>query len=274
VRSPPLLSLRSPLLASHGFRHGFSLRAGGVSQGPFAGLNLARGVGDDARYVAENHALLARDVGYDVARLYEVSQVHGARVEEVDAAEAPELFRQRKADALFCAPGPAPRGSANSASAASGLAIGVRVADCVAILLAHAPSGAVAAVHAGWRGVVGEVVSATLSALAARVAAPPAQWIAAVFPHIGAGAFEVGEDVAQQIAETVPEEPSVIVRGAEKPRVDLGRAVELQLRRAGLANENIERLAGCTFSEPERFFSYRRDGAASGRHLAVIVSRC
>jgi YfiH family protein len=288
--------LRSPLLASHGFRHGFSLRAGGVSQGPFAGLNLARGVGDDARYVAENHALLARDVGYDVARLYEVSQVHGARVEEVDAAEAPELFRQRKADALFCAPGPAPRGSANtasaasglatrsasaasglatgSASAASGLAIGVRVADCVAILLAHAPSGAVAAVHAGWRGVVGEVVSATLSALAARVAAPPAQWIAAVFPHIGAGAFEVGEDVAQQIAETVPEEPSVIVRGAEKPRVDLGRAVELQLRRAGLASENIERLAGCTFSEPERFFSYRRDGAASGRHLAVIVSRC
>lgn len=260
--------MRSPLLARHGFRHGFSLRAGGVSQGPFAGLNLARGVGDDARHVAENHALLARDVGYDAARLYEVSQVHGTRVEEVHAAEAPERFRQRQADALFCAPGPAPLETAN------GLAIGVRVADCVAILLAHAPSGAVAAVHAGWRGVAGEIVSATLNALAARVAAPPAQWIAAVFPHIGAGAFEVGEDVAQQIAESVPEQPSLIVRGGEKPHVDLGRAVELQLRRAGLAGENIERVAGCTFSEPERFFSYRRDGAASGRHLAVIVSRC
>jgi YfiH family protein len=256
-------------------------------------LNLARGVGDDARHVAENHALLARDIGYDVARLYEVSQVHGARVEQVDGAEAPELFRQRQADALFCAPGPAQLGTAsaasglanntasaasglanNTASAASGLAIGVRMADYVAILLAHAPSGAVAAVHAGWRGVVGEVLSATLSALAARVAAPPAQWIAAVFPHIGADAFEVGQDVAQQIEATVPEEPSVIVRGGEKPHVDLGRAVELQLRRAGLARENIERVVGCTFSEPERFFSYRRDGAASGRHLAVIVSRC
>jgi YfiH family protein len=290
------LSLRSPLLARHGFRHGFSLRAGGVSRGPFAELNLGRGVGDDASHVAENHALLARDVGYDVARLYEVSQVHGARVEEVHAEEAPELFRQREADALFCTAGPVPPGAAStaraasglaigsasaasglaigSASAGSGLAIGVRVADCVAILLAHAPSGAVAAVHAGWRGVVGEIVSATLSALAARVAAPPAQWIAAVFPHIGAGAFEVGEDVAQQIAESVPEEPRVILRGGEKPHVDLGLAVELQLRRAGLAGENIERVVGCTFSEPERFFSYRRDGAASGRHLAVIVSRC
>ncbi len=269
------LSLRSPLLDRHGFRHGFSLRAGGVSQGPFAGLNLARGVGDDAQHVAENHALLAREIGYDAARLYELSQVHGAQVEQVDGCEAPELFRQRKADALFCTPGRVVPGRVVPGLVATDpLAIGVRVADCVAILLAHPPSGAVAAVHAGWRGVVGEVLSATFGALGAHVAAPPAQWIAALFPHIGAAAFEVGQDVAEQVAACVPEEPSVIVRGGPKPHVDLGRAVMAQLVRAGLARENVERVSGCTYSEPERFFSYRRDGSVSGRHLAVIVSRC
>lgn len=262
------LSLRSPLLTRHGFRHGFSLRGGGVSLAPFAGLNLARAVGDDARHVAQNHALLARDIGYDAARLYEVSQVHGAQVERVDGAEAPESFRQRRADALFRVPAAAELG------ADQGIAIGVRVADCVAVLLAHPASGAVAAVHAGWRGVVGDVLSATLDALDAHVAAPRAQWIGAVFPHIGAPAFEVGEEVAEQIAACVPEEPGLILRGRAKPHVDLGRAVVAQLVRAGLAPENVERVAGCTFSEPERFFSYRRDGAASGRHLAVIVSRC
>jgi YfiH family protein len=260
------LSLRSPLLVRHGFRHGFSLRTGGVSSEPFASLNLARGVGDDARAVAENHALLAQDIGYDVARLYEVSQVHGAEVAAVDPALPPERLRQRQADAIFCAP----RAGANAAE----VAIGVRVADCVAVLLAHPESGAVAAVHAGWRGVVSGVLSATLRALSAHVPGPAGRWIAAVFPHIGVGAFEVGEDVAQQIAACLPKEPNVVVRGGAKPHVDLGRAVVAQLTHAGLSAENVERVIGCTFREPARFFSYRRDGAASGRHLAVIVSRC
>jgi hypothetical protein len=253
------------LLARYGFRHGFSLRSGGVSRVPFDSLNLARGVGDDSRAVAENHALLAREIGYDAARLYEVSQVHGAAVEQVEAALAPETFRQRKADALFCVP---------ASPHEREIAIGVRVADCVAVLLAHPGSGAVAAVHAGWRGVVSGVLSETLRALNNRVQGPPGSWLAAVFPHIGAGAFEVGEEVAQQISESVPEDPNVVVRGGAKPHVDLGRAVLAQLTRAGLLAENVERVMGCTFREPGRFFSYRRDGAASGRHLAVIVSRC
>jgi hypothetical protein len=260
------LSLRSPLLAKHGFRHGFSLRSGGVSRAPFASLNLGRGVGDDPRAVAENHALLAQELGYDVARLYEVSQVHGADVAEVDAALAAEAFRQRRADALFYAP----EASENPHE----VAIGVRVADCVAVLLAHPESGAVAAVHAGWRGVVGGVLDQTLRALTDRGRGPARAWIGAVFPHIGVSAFEVGEDVAQQIAESVPEDPSVVVRGGAKPHVDLGRAVVAQLTRAGLPAGNVERVIGCTYREPERFFSYRRDGAASGRHLAVIVGRC
>jgi polyphenol oxidase len=254
------LSLRSRLLDRHGFRHGFSLRTGGVSEAPFASLNLARGVGDDPAHVAENHARLARDIGYDGARLYELSQVHGAHVERVSAALAPEALRARQGDALVCA--------------LPGAAIGVRVADCAAILVAHPQSGAVAAVHAGWRGVVEGAIGAALSALCHDAEARPEQLLAAVFPHIGVDAFELGEDVAQQIAASATEDALVIQRGPGKPHADLGRAIVVQLARAGLAAENIERLPGCTFREPERFFSYRRDGAASGRHLAVIVSGC
>jgi polyphenol oxidase len=254
------LSLRSPLLARHGFRHGFSLRTGGLSQPPFASLNLARGVGDDPAHVAANHALLARDVGYDVARLYELSQVHGAHVENVDGLFSPEQIRERQGDAICCVK--------------AGLAIGVRVADCAAILLAHPQTGAVAAAHAGWRGLVHGVLASALRALSASAQARPEQLVAAVFPHISSDAFEIGEEVAQQIAASAPEDLAVIVRGGEKPHADLGRAIRAQLLRAGLLAENIECVAGCTLGEPERFFSYRRDGAASGRHLAVIVAGC
>lgn len=254
------LSLRSRLLDQHGFRHGFSLRTGGVSEPPFATLNLARGVGDDPAHVAENHARLARDIGYEEDRLYELSQVHGAHVERASTGSVSEALRARQGDALVCA--------------VPGAAIGVRVADCAAILLAHPKSGTVAAVHAGWRGVVQGVIGAALSALCQEAEGRPDQLLAAVFPHIGVDAFELGEDVAQQIAASAPEDSEVIRRGWGKPHADLGRAIVAQLARAGLAAENIERLPGCTFREPERFFSYRRDGAASGRHLAVIVAGC
>jgi YfiH family protein len=254
------LSLRSSLFTRHGFRHGFSLRSGGVSEAPFATLNLARGVGDDPEHVSENRARLGRDIGYDPLQLYEVSQVHGAHVESVHFSGPAASFRERAADALYCRE--------------IGTAIGVRVADCAAILLAHPQSGAVAAVHAGWRGVVRGVLEATLAALCSDGSARPEQLIAAVFPHIGVGAFEVGPDVAEQIAASAPDDPNVVVRTGERPHADLGRAIQAQLRRAGLLRAHVERVAGCTFSEPERFFSYRRDGAASGRHLAVIVAGC
>jgi YfiH family protein len=251
-------------------------------------LNLGRGVGDDPGHVAENHTLLARDIGYEAERLYEVTQVHGARVAEVDLALAPAAFRVREADALFCSRmGPRAstfarprggvllaRGPARFDQQDDGVAVGVRVADCAAILIAHPESGGVAAVHAGWRGVVQGVLANTLSAFTASLEARPGALIAALFPHIGGDAFEVGTDVAHQIAASAPEDPRVINWAGEKPHADLGRAIRAQLLRAGLLAEHIEHIPGCTFREPARFFSYRRDGSASGRHLAVIVAGC
>ena len=252
------LALRSSLLHSFGFRHGFSLRGGGVSAPPFATLNLGRAVGDLPEAVAENHLRLAAELGYPGDALYEVTQVHGAQVERI-GEEAPEAIRAREADALVCARG--------------GRAIGIRTADCTPVLLADPHTGAVAAAHAGWRGAVAGVVEAAVAALCAEARAPRERLIAAVFPCIGPAAFEVGDDVAAQLAAAVGSD-AVIQRGVGRPHVDLGGAVCRLLLRAGVPAARTERVAGCTFAEPARFFSHRRDAGNTGRHLAVIVARC
>lgn len=250
------LSLRSELLSSHGFRHGFSLRAGGVSQGAFASLNLGRSVGDEPRAVEENHRLFADDVGYESELLYEVTQVHGAGVHELALAAAPELVRACEADALVSARG----------------VIGVRVADCAPVLLADPASGAVAAAHAGWRGLVAGVIEASVARLSALAHAPRSQLIAAVFPCIGPEAFEVGEDVAAAIVAATDE--SVRLAHSTRPHIDLARGVQIALARSGLTPACIEIVPGCTFGEAGRFFSHRRERGVTGRHLAAIVARC
>lgn len=251
--------LRSELLSRHGFRHGFSLRAGGVSQGAFESMNLGRGLGDAPDHVAENHRRLASIIGYAPERLYEVTQVHGAHVEHVAIQVSASEFLSREADALLLSE--------------PDYAVGVRTADCVAVLLADPQSGQVAAAHAGWRGVVQQVVPRAVAALCASACADPARLLAAVLPHIGESAFEVGPDVAAQIAASVPSGASPIVPGP-KPRVSLQRCIEGQLRAAGLRAERIDVVPGCTYSDPARFFSFRRDGAQTGRHLAVILAGC
>jgi YfiH family protein len=230
-----------------------------VSLPPFDSLNLARTLGDEPQHVVENHRRLAQEVGYDAARLYEVSQVHGATVQAIDAQCAPEQFRRNEADALI--------------ATLMGYAAGVRVADCAAVLLADPVTRAVAAVHAGWRGTVQGVLGRAVEALCAASGAEPGRLLGAVFPHIGVDAFEVGADVANQIADSAPGAEQVVIEG-ERPHADLRRALLWQLQLAGLAAQSIDSVAGCTYADKVRFFSYRRDGARAGRHLAVIVAGC
>jgi YfiH family protein len=230
-----------------------------VSPAPYTSLNLGRTVGDDPAHVEDNLRRFAGDVGYDPERLYEVVQVHAARVEHVEPGVSAVAFRTREADALV--------------SGTSGAAVGIKVADCVAVLLADPVTGAVAAAHAGWRGVVASVLGATVQALGQHHGVPASRLCAAIFPCIGPSAFEVGEEVAAQLESAVG--TAAIVRaGTPKPHVDLGLAVRVQLTGAGLLADHVETLAGCTFGDPSRFFSYRRDGGVTGRHLAAIVPRC
>ncbi|HBQ18711.1 MAG TPA: peptidoglycan editing factor PgeF [Myxococcales bacterium] len=242
-----MMWLRSKRLEEAGFRHAFSTREGGVSEGPFASLNLARTVGDDPAAVAENARRF--EAALECDRLYEVSQVHGRAVERVSHEPVAEI-RRREADALV--------------TSVAGAAVAVRTADCVPILLADPASGAVAAVHAGWRGVAQNILRVALEELGA------ADPIAAIGPHIRLDAFEVGPEVAAEIARAVPGARVVEAR-APRPHVDLAAAVRAQLAEAGVTE--IDDVGGCTHAEPARFFSHRRDAGKTGRHLSAIVAR-
>ena len=148
----------------------------------------------------------------------------------------------------------------------------MRIADCAPLLLLDTESGAVAALHAGWRGTVGGVVAAGVQALLQRGGGRREALAVAIFPHIRRCCFEVGDDVAAELARPRPIR-DVVDRSRGKPHVDLTAILVAQLAALGVARERIDDVAGCTRCEAQRFFSFRRDGKQSGRHLAAIVSR-
>lgn len=249
--------LESALLRRAGFRHGFSTRVGGVSGSgacPFSTLDF--GVQDAKENVEENVRRLARAIGFDASRLYQASQEHSARVER--AAGDPASVRAREADALV------------AFASAEPVAVGVRTADCTPVLVGDRESGAVVAIHAGWRGVVRGVIAAGVRALEAK---SPSSLVAAIGPCIEVCCFEVGDDVAAEIASACGDASVVHRDRGSKPHVDMRRAPRAQLRALGIDDARIEDVAGCTKCDASRFFSYRRDGARSGRHISVIVSR-
>ncbi len=234
--------LQSARLAKHGFRHGFSLRAAG----DFALLRAPE-------KLRAAQAAVGEAVGFDPARLYQVRQVHGKRV--LEGAGDREALEREEADALV--------------GRAADIAVAVRVADCVPILLADPETRNVAAVHAGWRGVEARILEASVTAMAPR--SERARLVAAIGPCIGACCFEVGEDVAERIVAVSA--ASVVVRRAPpKAFVDLRAAVRAQLRHLSFDDAAIEDVGGCTRCNPTDYHSFRRDGEASGRLLAVIVA--
>jgi hypothetical protein len=234
------------LAAVPGLRHGFSDRNGGVSQGRYASLNLAAKWGDDPEHVAENVRRLADAAGFDPARLRRVTQVHGATVRWASQCEV-----STEADGLCCRRG-------------EGVVVAVLTADCVPILLADEAGTVAAAVHSGWRGTVADIAGAAVRTLA-QAGVDPARLRAAIGPCIESGAFEVGDEVAERFA------PAYVARAPDgNAHVDLVAAVRDQLVSAGVAHAAITRVGGCTHDHPDRWFSYRRDGAGIGQMLSFV----
>ena len=146
----------------------------------------------------------------------------------------------------------------------AGLALSVITADCVPIVLAG--PGGIAAVHAGWRGLVNGVIPATLRELPG----PLAEWTAWIGPAIGACCYEVGEDVAEQVVSASA--PEVAIPGpAGKPHLDLPGAARRQLEKAGVGQVVV--LPRCTRCDEEKLWSYRREGQAAGRDIGFIWRR-
>lgn len=232
-------------------------RAGGVSSGPFASMNLGDAVHDEPAAVHENRARLGQWLG---AQPVFLSQVHGARVVHLQARDAEAGRPPIKADA--------------SISTQPGLACVAQVADCLPVLFA-APK-AVGAAHAGWRGLAAGVLDNTVSALCEASGCAPYDLTAWLGPCIGPAAFEVGADVLLAFGVD-PESPDSALftyrtNAAGEPRW-LANLAGLARRR--LMAQGLSRISGgswCTVSEAGRFFSFRRDRVC-GRMAAAIALR-
>ena len=240
--------VRSPILAS--MRHGFSTRQGGVSTGRYESLNLSSKWGDDPAHVEENRRRFATEGGFDPARLFTVRQVHGANVVRIRPGMTPSEVAALEADALV--------------TDVEGVVLAVGTADCVPILIGDG-RGRIAAVHAGWRGTVANIVGVAVRALV-ELGARADQLRAALGPSICNRCFEVGPEVADQFRPLV----GSVDDGGTKPHVDLRLANIVLLARSGV--RTIDAASPCTMCEPERFFSYRRDGAKIGQQLSFIAA--
>jgi polyphenol oxidase len=258
--------LVSPLLAHEGFQHAFFTRRGGHSPAPFDSLHFGT-AGHGADDLAANVRQAAAVLSVDPARLYTATQVHGREAIVVRGTEDRlELLRHR-ADAVV--------------STAPRVACGVKVADCVPVLVAHRATGAVAAIHSGWQGTELNVTAAAIASLLGELGASgngsnaggAPDLVAAIGPHIEVCCFEVGDDVAERLRRCAPLADVVDQRRGARSHVDLRGIVRTQLEAAGLAREAIDDVRGCTKCDRARFFSYRRDRDDSGRLLAAIAVR-
>jgi YfiH family protein len=248
----------SPLLAQAGVPHAFSTREGGISTAPFDSLNLGNPHGspvqDDQQNIRENYRRLQLSTGMSALERCWVHQVHGGDVVFVRAEH--EFSNGAKADALVCDD---PR-----------RVVSVRVADCAPILMASEDGRAVAAAHAGWRGVAAGVIPNTIRELRRMSDAPI---LAAIGPCIGREAFEVGSDVLEQFSLLFGSDAPVDANGNGKGHVDLRRAIELQLLAAGVSADRIESTDRCTHRDATEFYSHRRDRGITGRMAALIAPR-
>jgi polyphenol oxidase len=220
-------------------------RNGGVSTGPYASFNLGRRSGDDPQAVAANHARLRGLLPQEPKWL---KQVHGTRVADADAPdEMPE------ADA--------------SLARRAGTVCAIMIADCLPVLLCDRKGSVVAAAHAGWRGLAGGVIENAVREMA-EAGAAPAELLAYLGPAIGPSAFEVGCDVYDAFLARDP----LCAQAFTPHRPGKWLADLFLLARQALERSGVGSIYGgdlCTVSDPQRFFSYRRD-KTTGRMAALI----
>jgi YfiH family protein len=224
-----------------GVRFAITDRTGGVSEGPYAELDLALHVGDDAAAVAANRDRLAAALG--VTGIAWMEQVHGREVAVVDAPQDPPP----QADALV--------------TTVRGLALAVLVADCTPVLAADPAAGVVGVAHAGRKGLALEVVPALLARMRELGAA---DITARVGPAICGRCYPVPAAMQEEVASGVSEARATAADGS--PSLDIPAGVAAQLRAQGA---QVTRVPGCSAEQPA-LYSYRRDGGTTGRYAGLV----
>ncbi len=236
-------------------RHGFFTRKGGASSGIFSGLNCGTGSSDIAEIVAINRGRVAQAMGGALDQLVTVNQVHSA---EAIAVNAPFTERPRVDGIVTATPG---------------LILGILTADCQPVLFADPVARVIGAAHAGWRGARDGVLEATLDAMQS-LGANRVNITAVIGPCISQSAYEVGPEFYEGFTDDDPESRRFFANGiGERMLFDLPGYGLWRLRVAGVADAQWTR--HCTFSDAERFYSYRRTTHAKevdyGRLISAIT---
>lgn len=248
--------LRADGFGDEGVRHGFTTRQGGVSEGVYASLNLSWSRGDDKAAVEENRRRVGEAFN---ARPVFAKQVHGDTVIRVD--EAPDGWSAGEGDALI--------------TNRPGLALCAQTADCTPVLLYDGETRSIAAIHAGWRGVVAEVIPAAVRALSEAYGARAETLQAVIGPAVSAENYRVGPEVLEQFEALfgLLDETLALPRDAEGGAgLNVSEGARRQLIAAGVPQANIAWIKACTFAEADRFFSCRR--AAREGHAGHFGGQC
>ncbi|MDQ6987632.1 MAG: peptidoglycan editing factor PgeF [Mariprofundaceae bacterium] len=249
--------IRSPLLEKHGFHGIFSLRNGGVSQAPFASLNLADDTGDNPDSVEKNLNILLRAAAL-TGIPHRAVQVHGHQL--LNCRGTGRMHRQQ-ADILL---------------SQDGSPVAVRIADCTPVLIADPLNNRCAAIHAGWRGTAQAVVVHAVEMLQ-DAGGNIDNFVASIGPCIGPCCFEIGQETAAELSQSCTDSANYIEQKNGKIFADLAAINAQQLHNCGIHQQHIECIGGhqatCTRCHDERFFSFRRDGRHSGRHLAIVATK-
>ncbi len=235
-------------------RHGFFGRAGGASSGVFAGLNCGPGSSDQLEAVRINRSRVASAMDVTPEALIGVHQVHSADVVTVTGPQD----TPPRADGLV--------------TATPGLALSILTADCQPVLFADAKAGVIGAAHAGWKGALSGVLEATLDAME-RLGARRSATVAVIGPTISQRAYEVGPELLDAFLTEDPDAARHFAQGnGDRLLFDLPGFGLRRLREAGIGSAEWTR--HCTYSDPARFFSYRRSTHAReadyGRLIASI----
>lgn len=227
----------------------FTGRADGASVGPHRGLNLAVHVEDDHDRVTGNRGMLTSALG--VQRLAFAQQVHGAGVAVVGQEQR---NRHEVTGGL--------RGVDALVTTARRVGLVVMAADCLPVLLADADAGVVGAAHAGRQGLASGVLQETVRVMRAQGAS---RLTAVIGPSVCGACYEVPAALADEVEQTVPGSRAMTRTGT--PSLDLVAGAQGLLRAAGVAT--VSRAGGCTLEQPDRYYSFRRDGL-TGRHAGVV----
>ena len=242
------------LLTHQHINHFSTTRTGGTSQDNLASLNLGYTVGDKPLNVTQNLGFLAKSLGIERSQFVFPKQNHSVNIEIVESSN--NIFPDT--DALI--------------TNVPGICIAVRTADCVPVLLYDPIQKAIAAIHSGWKGTLQKITNKTIVRMTKAFGCNPGDIIAGIGPSIGPEVYEVGKDVIDGFDKEFKKNTFFkAIKDSDKALLNLWKANEQILLDSGVPKKNIEIAEMCTYSNPNLFYSARRDGQRSGRLATGIM---